>query len=321
MNSIYRDWTKVDDLALTALKLSLYADKGLALVDRIASDYMTDIGAIGLLRQMWLESGSIDQVSRVYWSSRREPESPRIESLLAQLLMNLAASGIFEAIKEIATQPAHVIEFLTQRGVDLGALNSLNFSITEAWEQLTRLWQLHRWKNQGETERAQRVIRMVLDGGIVEVEADAHTLREIERLRRNLEAAVRGIVRQEIERDGRITLPENGRRYSGAPASAGCGQGRPIPWRIATEAPPNGEFILLIPHSASIGENLMLIMEAKGVVTTAGPISHIQVLSRGMKRPAVLVSEDILRDLESYGHLIVDGAAGKVAGFFERMSR
>jgi phosphoenolpyruvate-protein kinase (PTS system EI component) len=60
----------------------------------------------------------------------------------------------------------------------------------------------------------------------------------------------------------------------------------------------------------------MLVMNSSAVVTTGGPVSHIQVLARGMERPAVQVGEDTLRDLTAYKHLIVDGTNGRIAGFF-----
>lgn len=52
----YHDWIKVDDLALKAIQLSLNEADRDVIVSRITSDYMTDVGAIGMLRQRWLET-------------------------------------------------------------------------------------------------------------------------------------------------------------------------------------------------------------------------------------------------------------------------
>jgi hypothetical protein len=315
MSIAYHDWIKVDDLALKAIQLSLSEADRDVIVGRIASDYMTDVGAIGMLRQRWLETGSIEDVARLYWGSRREPESPRIESLVGQLLLNLAASGIFEVLKEIAKEPAYVTDFLRQRELHAGLLNSVGFA-TDAWDQLARLWQLHRWKRTGETERVQNVIRIVLAHGTIHVEADEQTRRELKQLRSNLEAVARGIVSQEIEREGALALPQDGRRYEGGAASPGLGQGRPIQWKDAIEGATCYNFVLLVPGSGPIGDEHMLVMSASAVVTTGGPTSHIQVMARGMKRPAVQVDEHTLRDLAAYKHLIVDGTKGRIAGFF-----
>jgi hypothetical protein len=124
-------------------------------------------------------------------------------------------------------------------------------------------------------------------------------------------------VAQEIERDGSIILPANGRRYEGAIGSYGCGQGRPILWKDAATESPQREFVLLVPQSTRVYENLMLIMDASAVVTDAGDVSHVMVVARGMKRPAVRVGELTLRDLTSYRHLIVDDSQGKIAAFFD----
>jgi hypothetical protein len=128
----YREWIKVDDLALRALRLSLWREERDTILERVTADYVTDIGAIGLLRQEWFATGSIDEVARTYWGSRREPESPRLESLLVQLLLNLAAAGIFEALRDLAKEPHHVAALLADRDLHIGMLSSINFNLEEA---------------------------------------------------------------------------------------------------------------------------------------------------------------------------------------------
>ncbi len=309
------EWSKVDALALHVLELSLSKSDRDIFCTRIATDYFQDFGMMGLLRQTYVESGSIAEVGRLYWGSRREPKSPRLETIIGSLLMDLAANGLFEVLKGLAANPAHVRDFIASRAIDLAWLPFLGIDTHAAWRDLSALWQLHKWRLTGDPAKATTAIELVLEGGNLTVRVEAGTQLEVDRLYSNLEAIVRGLLIREVERDELIRLPANGRRYQAVPASHGLGRGKMEKWPGPSDSPAR-PFVLLIPAGADRpSDDLPLrIMKSAAIVTSGGMTGHAAVLARGMSRPAVLVNDRLLRDLEAYDELIVDGTKGLLQG-------
>src|ERR1044071_1541235 len=88
----YRSLVAFDDVAFSALKISLSEPEHSIVLDRLRQDWMIDVGVIGILRRQQLRTKSAEATAELYWNSRREPQSPRIESLLASFLINLSSA-------------------------------------------------------------------------------------------------------------------------------------------------------------------------------------------------------------------------------------
>ena len=78
MSDAYRTLALFDDIAFAALKVSLSEPERSIIVERLRQDWMTDVGVIGLLRREHVESKTAQAPAKLYWESRREPLSPRI---------------------------------------------------------------------------------------------------------------------------------------------------------------------------------------------------------------------------------------------------
>lgn len=252
MISVYEQWVKVDDLAIKAIELSL-PDHGSEIIERIRSDYAQDIGIIGLLRRTHLEAG-FDDAAQLYWGSRREPTSPRLESVLGQLLLNIAASAIFEVLRELGRDPSQIAGFIESRAIAANVMHAGGLDLAVAWVHLSRIWQLHRWKRAGVIEPVRATIREMLEGATIHVDIEGKTASEVEKIRQNLLYAVRGLVIEEIERSGDVVLPANGRTIEGTAASYGLGFGAPVCWPAAGRLKPTGQYVLAVPPMLVDGE-------------------------------------------------------------------
>jgi hypothetical protein len=321
MDALYEQWIKVDDIAIKAVELSL-PHHDAEIVERIRLDYAQDIGLIGLLRRTHVEV-NFEEAARLFWGSRREPTSPRLESLISQLLLNIAASAIFDILKELGRDPAQIANFIDARAIANDALQLGTFDLIAAWDHLLQIWQLHRWKQAGRIEPVRATISETLAGGTIRLEIEGATTTEVEVIRKNLLYAVRGLVIQEIERSGEVLLPANGRTIVGIPASAGIGFGTPVRWPAAARLEPGGKFILAVPPiGGRLPEALTdLISDCQAVVSTEkGLTGHVAVFCRSIAKPLVLVSQQQMTRLVKHGFLVVDGTAGRIKLFLDQLS-
>lgn len=315
--SNYDQLAKLDDLAFRLLQLAISPQDQAEFCDRIAVDYLQDLGMMGFLRRAHVESDSVAKIGHLYWGSRREPASPRLESLIGTLLMNIASSVLYDALKEMALNP-HVRALILDRGLDIVQLPLAGIDVQSAWRDLASLWQMREWRQEDRIEEAASAIKIVLEGGELTVHIEAKTQKAVDILKVNVEMISRGLVAREVERDTSVKLPANGRRYEGAAASPGLGRGRVEKWPAPGARWPEGVFVLLIPQEADAAsfDLPLLIARAAAVVTNGGMTGHAAVSARGARRPAVIVSSTLLRDFEAYDELIVDGSAGLVLGRF-----
>lgn len=319
MMDLYHEWMKVDDLAIKAVELSL-PEHAQEVVKRIHLDYAQDIGMVGLLRRTHIEAG-FDAAAQLFWASRREPSSPRLETVLAQLLLNIAASAIYDVMKELARDPGQVGTFIDARGITASALQAGGLDLAIAWTHLRNVWQLHRWRRDQRVEPVQTFITEMLGGTEVRIAIDGATASEVETVRRNLLYAVRGLVVQEIERSGEVVLPANGRTVSGVAASGGLGFGAPIPWPTAGRLKPIGEFVLAVPQIGGLLPDALtdLLNRCQAAVSAdQSVVGHVSVYCRSIGKPLVLLGDRQMRSIQKHGFVVVDGTVGRVKLFVER---
>lgn len=319
MKALYDEWIKVDDLAIKAIELSL-PEHAQEVVKRIHLDYAQDIGMVGLLRRMHVEAG-FHAAAQLFWASRREPSSPRLETVLAQLLLNIAASTIYDVIKDLARDPDQVDAFIDARGIAASALQAGGLDLATAWAHLRSVWQLHRWRSNDCVKPVQAFITQVLGGTEVSISIDGSTAAEVETVRRNLLYAVRGLVVQEIEHSGEILLPANGRTVLGVAASDGLGFGAPIAWPAASRLKPAGEFVLMVPQIGGALPNALtdLLNRCQAAISVdQSSVGHIPVYCRAIGKPLVLLGERQIGSIQKHGFVVVDGTAGRIKLFIER---
>jgi phosphohistidine swiveling domain-containing protein len=319
---LYRALVAVDDIAFAALKISMSEPERSIVIDRLRGDWMTDVGVIGLLRKIHIQTQSIEAPALAYWSSRREPLSPRIESLLSSFLINLASAVVYDVLKEFANSGYNVSALLLARGADIASAVGFVEQISTILAHVRTFIAIHRAK-QDERRRGEvvKVVQGVLDGRQLDFHSsDAADAAEL--LIKNLVPAVRGILAEELEKQLVIVdTAANGVLTRGVGASPGVGFGPPVRWdamKISSERTPHVLFIvegaLEVESSLSI-----LIEEAAAVVTWRGGMtSHIPIACRGVGRPAIIVKEEEAEMLMRRKFLIVDGRAGLVRSFSRR---
>lgn len=321
LNELYDELAKVDDIAIKAVELSL-PKHAVEVIERIRLDYAQDIGIIGLLRRTHIEAG-FDEALQLFWRSRREPTSPRLESVLSQMLLNIAASAIFEVLKDIGRDPEQIKGFMSARAIAASVWQAGGLDMVLAWDQLCRVWQLYILKKAGKVEPVQAAITETLNGCAIRIEIEGETVSEVETLRQNLLYAVRGLVIQEIERSGEIVLPANGHEIVGVPASSGLGFGPPALWPAARRLNPAGEFILAVPSiGGQLPEALTKLLSAcqAAVSTDIGLTGHVSVYCRSIGKPLVLVTDTQMNCILAHNFIVVDGTAGRIKLFLDRAS-
>lgn len=321
MDELYEQWIKVDDLAIKAIELSLPRHGG-EVIDRIRLDYAQDIGIIGLLRRTHLED-DFEEAARLFWRTRREPDSPRLESVLAQLLLNIAASAIYEFLKELSRDPSQIAHFIEARGIAANVWQAGGLDMVMAWDHFRRVWQLHRWKQAGRIEPVQATISETLRGAAIRIDIEGETADEVELIRQNLLYVVRGLVVQEIERSGEVLLPANGRAMEGIAASPGLGFGAPVSWPAAERLEPRGEFILAVPPiGGQIPDALTVLLSRcqAAISTDRGLTGHVPVYCRGIAKPLALVSDQQMNRILKHEFVVVDGTTGRIKLFLDRAS-
>ncbi|WP_441279614.1 PEP-utilizing enzyme [Tardiphaga sp. 172_B4_N1_3] len=318
----YRALTAVDDLAFSALKISLSEPERSVVVDRLRDDWMTDVGVIGMLRRIHVQSRSIEEPALAYWISRREPLSPRIESLLSSFLINLASSMVYDTLKEFANAGYDISKLLSIRGGDLGSAVGFVEQINTLLLHVRTFIAIFRAKqDSARHEEIRNVVQGVLNGRKIEFDSvEAGSAVEI--LMKNLAPAIRGVISEELKKQRVfVDTPANGVLTEGIGAAPGVGCGPPARWdeiRVSAERTPHVLFI--VESGLRIKSSLLVLVEEAAAVVTwnSSMTSHIPIACRGVGRPAIIVSEEEAKMLLRRKFLIVDGTAGLVRSFHRR---
>ena len=301
----------VDDLAMQVLNLALPKEIRDPICHRLASDYFADVGMVGYLRIRYLETSSLEEVARLYWSSRRELGSPRVESILSQLLLNLAASLIFKVLEELAPNADKVSAMLQDRGLAGTALSALYHDAQVYWAHAREMLSLYKMKeDERRASEAKKIVSHVISGGSINVQCD-HDAKWHEIIYANMEAVARGIVVGELSRRGnRLVVLQEGVRLNGLPAAPGLGYGKPMERDRFVKRDHDERAVLILPAGAQPAE-CELIADAAAVVTYGGGMtSHVPVTARGMGKPCVLISSADVQAIARHPLIIVDGSIG-----------
>jgi hypothetical protein len=288
----YQAFTLVDDIAFAALKLSLSEPERTIVMERLRDDWMTDVGAIGLLRRLHIEHRSVEEPSRAYWSSRREPHSPRIESLLASFLMNLTSALVYDALKELSTAGFDINNIIASHRIDLGTAVGFIEQIELMTAHVRTFLTLHRAKqNNARVEEVRNIVKEVLAGRKALIESD-EAQNAADLIVRNLKPAIRGIISTELRKKNVYTdTIANGVLTRGLGVSPGFGYGVPKRWAVADGSLMPTECVLFLQSTDMKIEGFSneLIERSTAVVTwNCGPTSHLPVSCRAVGRPAVL---------------------------------
>ncbi|MFC1459347.1 PEP-utilizing enzyme [Microvirga arabica] len=318
----YRALVLVDDIAFRALKISLVEPERSTILNRLRDDWSTDVGVIGVLRQEQLRSGSAVDAAYLYWSSRREPTSPRIESLLASFLINLASSLTYDLLKDLIAQNYDLSKLLDVRGVTPAIVGAFTSDIPLLIAHVKTFIGLHRMKfdlNQA-AELERQVARVIEKREAPVPGVDAEQVVDL--LMKNLVPAVKGIVKEELERKG-VFLADNtnGVLTRGLPASPGYGFGVPIRWTNDLITQPRERYVLLISDKdVQPANDVLPLMEgASAVVSWFGYMtSHVAVTCRGIGRPAVIVTPQLADMLGRKNFLVVSGTEGEIRSYHSR---
>jgi phosphohistidine swiveling domain-containing protein len=317
----YQVFSAVDDIAFSALKVSLSEPERSVMLDRLREDWMTDVGAIGMLRRQHIQTQSIDEPARAYWISRREPLSPRIESLLASFLINLASSVVYDILKELTAEGYDVAKLLQARGVDLSVAIGFVQQIDVLVAHVRTFLALYRAKQDiARLDEIRKVVQDVLHGQKITFDSKEADVA-IELLMKNLVPAVRGVVSEELKRQ-RVFVDSkaNGFLTRGIGASPGLGIGSPVRWSPGRASFEVGHVLFIVDEGMKMQSVLLALLEEAAAVVTwnCSMTSHIPVVCRGIGRPAVIISEEEVPVLMRRKFLVVDGAAGHIRSFHTR---
>lgn len=282
---------------------------------------MTDVGVIGFLRRQQIETQSMEVPAKLYWESRREPLSPRIESLFASFLINLAAAVVYDVLKELAAANYDVAPILQERGANLTVIAGFAAELRIFIEHARIFMRLHRAKEDvRRLNEVRDVIKAVLSNEKIAIEnPDADAAFDI--LMANLVPAVQGVIKEELKKGGIFVADQADAVLSrGHAASPGFGIGAPVRWKRETIhhiAP----YILLIGNQDAHGEPdpRLAIEQSAGVVSwDGGMYSHIAIACRIVRRAAVIISAQEAAMLERKKFLVVDGTNGEVRSYHHR---
>jgi phosphohistidine swiveling domain-containing protein len=317
---VYHIFTALDDIAFSALKVSLSEPERSLILDRLRQDWMTDVGVIGVLRREQIRTKSAEAAARLYWESRREPLSPRVESLLASFLINLASSIVYDALKSFGSEGYDVSKFLGEHG--LMAASSFVGEIDILLEHVRTFMRLHRAKqdiNRGEEVR-QAVHAVLKNEGLRIQDKGADAAMDL--FMKNLVPAVRGVITEELKKQNVIVdTKADGVLTRGMPASEGRGFGPPVRWKGQRIKLSERSYVLFVSNSdiSPEAEPLPKLEEAAAIISWGGGMtSHVAVSSRAVGRPAVVIAAAEVDMLLRRKFLLVDGSAGEVRSFHSR---
>jgi phosphohistidine swiveling domain-containing protein len=319
---VYHIFTAFDDIAFSALKVSLSEPERSLILERLRQDWMTDVGVIGVPRQQQIQTKSAEAAARVYWGSRREPLSPRVESLLASFLINLASALAYDVLKEFSNVGYDVSKLLEGRGVNISAVTGFVGEISILLEHVRAFMRLYRAKQDtARSEEIRNAVQAVLDGQMLEIQ-DRSADVAVDLLMENLVPAVRGVIVEELKKKNVfVDTKADGVLTQGMPASVGFGFGPPVRWKGQRIDLTGRSYVLLVADSdiAHDIEPRPPLEEAAAIISWGGGMtSHVAVVSRALGRPAVIISASEVDMLMRRKFLLVDGSKGEVRSFHKR---
>src|ERR1700733_12562955 len=160
---LYHLFTAFDDIAFSALKVSLSEPERSLILDRLRQDWMTDVGVIGVLGKQKIQNKQGEATARLFWEPRREPLSPRVESVLASFLINLASSVVYDVLKEIINEGYNPSKLLEAHGVTMMAATAFVSETNILLEHVRTFMRLHRAKQDvTRAEEIRNAVRAVL---------------------------------------------------------------------------------------------------------------------------------------------------------------
>jgi len=315
--SHYHQLTKVDDLAFQALKVSIPEPERSILLERLRADWAPDVGAIGIIRQVQLETRSITDPARLYWSSRREPGSPRIESLLSSFLINLASSVVYDVIKDLMAQGYFIQPLLSTRQLSAESVASLQNDTPLLIRHAIILYKLFKMK----ASQDKRVIDIISETAFSE-----NTLENLLPIENgetfvffdNIELAARGLIYEELRRaDVHVATKADGVLVLGLPVAGGFGRGATVAYTPGLKEPSTPYVLAVPPQIVTRDTKIQNLMEAAQALLSwdCGMTSHFSVTCRSIRRPAVVVEQSALQMLLRKPFLVVEGSNGTVRGF------
>ena len=319
---LYHLFTAFDDIAFSALKVSLSEPERSLILDRLRQDWMTDVGVIGVLRQQQIRTKSGEATARLYWESRREPLSPRVESVLASFLINLASSVVYDVLKEIINEGYNPSKLLEAHGVTMMAATAFVSETNILLEHVRTFMRLHRAKQDvTRAEEIRNAVRAVLHNEMLRIQ-DSRADAAVDLLMKNLVPAVRGVIAEELKKKKIfVDTKADGVLTQGLPASEGYGFGSPIRWKGRRIELAERTYVLLVSDSdiSQDVEPRPLLEEASAIVSWGGGMtSHVAVASRAVNRPAVIIAASEVDMLLRRKFLLVDGSTGEVRSFHRK---
>jgi hypothetical protein len=314
---------KVDDLALQVVAKSLPSDTAELISKRLLYDYLADVGAIGILRRFYLENFDLNNICKLYWGSRREIGNPNFESILAQLLINISASFIYDQIKALHDAGILTQQWMSLRGILVTAGFFTPSEFVQNVEHARLLYSLYRLKQTpAGSETASSIVKRALSEvqpSQIELDGEAD-IRGFEIILENMRVISRGVLIDSIRDTGHsISIPAGGLVLQGSTGSAGIGWGKPIAAADFLSSKPLGDNVIAMNSRELDNEAAASALYlSTGVITSDGVSGHVPVLARGVGRPCVAHIPWKKQQLSNFSFAIVDGNAGSVRLFVDR---
>jgi hypothetical protein len=314
---------KIDDLAFAVLAKSLPEDLAPLISKRILYDYMSDIGAIGILRQLYLEDFDLEKICKLYWRSRREVGNPNFESIMAQLLINVCASFIYDQIKILYDLGIITQKWLTIRDILPNAAFFSPSEFVQVLQHARLMYSLYKLKanDLGTKEASQFVKDTLADQPTLRPQLNAHDVKSFELVLENMRVIARGIVIDSVRDTGhKVKVPPGGLVVRGLPASRGLAWGRPIAARkYMSLKNPIGDFVIAMDsHDLDPDNTVDALYRVVAAITHDNMLGHVPVLARGIGKPCVGSIRWRDQGLSNFSFAVVDGFAGVARFFLER---
>jgi hypothetical protein len=321
--SLFATAKKIDDLVFQVLAKSLPEDLAHLISKRILYDYMSDIGAIGILRELYLQDFDLTKVCKLYWRSRREVGNPNFESIMAQLLMNVCASFIYDQIKILYDSGIITQKWLSVREILATATFFSPSEFTQVLQHTRMMYSLYRSKSDelGAKKASQFVKDTLSDQAALQPELNSRDVKTFELILENIRVIARGIVVDSVRDTGhKVKIPLGGVVIRGLPASGGFAWGKPIAaTKYVSLKDPVGEFVIAMDSYDLDPENAVTALyQGTAAITGDFMTGHVSVLSRGLGRPCVGAINWKDESLSNFSFVVVDGFAGTARFFLER---
>jgi len=284
---------------------------------------MSDLGAIGILRKLYLENLDLNHVCELYWGSRREIGNPNFESLLGQLLINISASIVYDLIKLLYESGVITEQWLALRRISATAGFLSPAQLLQVFEHTRLLLSLYRLKQEPSgIDSASKFVRDTLAGDLTSTAetSSAPDAREFELILANMRVIARAVVIDSVRETGHAAIvPAGGLTLSGLPASSGVAWGKPITALEYLSSKPTGDFIIAIDsNQLDADSTVMALHRGLASITSDTMTGHVSVLARGIGKPCVAAIDWRAQKLENFSFAIVDGGKGIVRLFVQR---